>query len=139
MDTSLIKPFAERLSGRNERGSFLSAVLFGAGELVRVENDFRVYGLILAGYEGHHFGDDGTFTATVASELPLERWDGVHALEEHINKGVQELNPPYVAEHVGFIPVDEAAVLMQAYTKSEFGLKVPSEELRWSTGSLTLS
>lgn len=137
MDTDLIMPF-EHAPKINGTGTFLSAVLFASGKLVQVEDDLKVYGLVMAGYEGLSFGDDGTYTAKVASELPLERWEGVRKLERFINQGVVEIAPAYVAEHVGFITGDEASVYYRALTKQQFGEPVPNTELSWMNGSLSL-
>lgn len=117
MKTSLIKPF-EVLPTRRapEESCLVGAALFASGRLVEVDEQ-GVYGLILAGFDGIEFGDDGTFTAKVATELPLERWDGVRRLETFVNDAVQAVNPAYVAEYMSLIEKEEAAVCLRAYYK----------------------
>lgn len=139
MDTGLIGPF-EQLPPRRapDASPLVNAVLFASGKLVEADSDIRVLGLIASGYEGLQFGDDGTYTARVASELPLERWDGVRRLEEFVNDAVRSVNPAYVAEHVGFCDVDEASVHIRALTKQMHGLYVPANELSWQNGQLSL-
>lgn len=140
MKTAKIQRFAELpLRRAPEDGLMLSAILFASGELVEADNESQVLGLVLAGYEGLRFGDDGTYTAQVASELPLERYEGVRVLEAFVNEGVQAINPAYVAEHVGWLEPDEASVYMRAWAKHSNGIYVPDNELHWGNGQLNLN
>lgn len=139
MDTSLLKPFASLELPEGQEGSnLLSAVLFASGKLVRVKSDLTVFGLVMAGYEGLSFGDDGRYTARVASQLPLERWDGVDRLSSVVDLAVREVDPPYSAAFTGFIERDEASVYFKALTKQAHGMAVPASELKWNNGSLSL-
>lgn len=138
MDTELIKPFDILPARRHPEDSrLISAVLFATGELVEV-GPTDVLGLVLTGYEGLNFGDDGTMTARVASELPLQKWDGVNTLTPLINDAVRAVNPAYCAEYVGGFSFDEASVLLRAGIKQANGIHVPDGELFWPGGSLSI-
>jgi hypothetical protein len=130
MDTDLIG----MLDHTTIEGSFVNAVLFAGGELKSLKRSADVFGLVLAGYEGLQFGDDGTYTALVASELPLQRWVGVHKLEESIDRAAQMVNPGYRAQHVGFIALDQAAVELDVALKRELGVPFPAV-VNWRGGS----
>jgi len=136
MDTARIGAMDTTDSSNPRFGPFVQAVLFASGELKPLERSSDVFGLVLAGYEGHQFGDDGTYTAFIASELPLERWNGVNKLEEEVNKAVREISPAYCAEHVGFIALDQAAVQFDVALKRELGVDFPSL-VTWQGGSFS--
>jgi len=140
MDTGLISPFEKPPRRRApDEGPFVSAVLFASGRLVEADSSLRVFSLVASGYEGVLFGDDGTFTARVASELPLERWDGVRRLEEFVDDAVRAVNPAYAAEHVGFCGPEEAAVYITAMTKYKYSEVISADELAWEHGTLSLA
>ena len=109
---------------------FVRAVLFGSGELRRLRSDTDIYGLVLAGYDGLHFGDDGTFTARLASEEPLD-FDGIRRVEGELNKAIHETTTAYYAEFVGRIGTDEARVMLDVDVKRELGVEFPSN-VSWS-------
>jgi hypothetical protein len=121
MDTELIGSLESGPYDRPSFGSFVKAVLFASGEFRRLENDADVYGLVLRGYEGLTFGDDGTFTAMVASELPVEKWDGVNRIAGEINEALITVNPAYCAKYVG--PLSGA--YLEIDVKRRFGLPLP--------------
>ena len=113
---------------------FVRAVLFGTGALKALRSSTEVYGLVLAGYQGLHFGDDGSYTGMVASELALSS-DGVRRLEGIVNEAVRSRNPAYCADFVRGIAVDEAAVKLDVEIKRDMGVDYPAEVF-WSNGSL---
>ena len=138
MDTGMIGPLEEvAMLGSGGGDFFIRAVLFGTGELRKLNTDTEVYGLVVAGYQGLSFGDDGTYTARVASELPLDP-EGLLLVERQVDEAVRELNPAYCAEFVGTIAVDEAAAMLGYDMKKQLGVPLPSE-ISWQGGQLTIT
>lgn len=136
IDSELIGELEESVPEYKLDGFFVRAVLFGTGEMRRLRRNTDVYGLVLAGYHGLQFGDDGTYTGMVASELPLDQ-DGLRRVELIIDEAVQRIDPAYCAEFVGTIALDEAAVKLDMETKRDLGAKFPNQ-VSWSSGSLTI-
>ena len=137
MDTSLIGTLENPYKTSDRYGPFVKAVLLASGVLRRVQRTSDIYALVLTGYEGLEFGDDGTYTALVASELPLSIPDGIRRLEEEIDAAVKETNPRYCAEHIGYIALDQAAVLLGLEIKRENGIELPSSA-SWSRGTIVI-
>ncbi len=135
MDTELIDTLEEVLPESVLESFFVSAVLFGTGEMRRLRRNTDVYGLVLAGYHGLQFGDDGTFTAMVASELPLDQ-DGLKRVEAIIDEAVRRSDPAYCAEFVGTIALDEAVVKLDVEIKRDLDAEFP-DQVSWSNGSFT--
>ncbi len=133
MDTKLIGTLDEAPATFDD-GFLVKAVLFGSGEMRRLQRSTHVYGLVLANYQGLRFGDDGTFTALVASELPLSA-PGLDRVESIVNEAVRRVNPTYCAEFVGYIALDDAAVHLDVEMKQSLGVNYP-RETSWSNGRL---
>lgn len=133
MDAGLISSL-EEVSATVEDGFLVKAVLFGSGELRRLERSTDVYGLVLASYQGLRFGDDGTYTGLLASELALDE-AGLRCVESEIDEAVRRVNPVYCAEFVGYIALDDAAIHLDIATKRNLGVKFPNQ-VSWSNGSL---
>lgn len=112
----------------------VSAVLFGTGELKQLEHGSDVYGLILAGYQGLAFGDDGTFTGRVAAEFTLGT-ESILELEARMDRAVRELRPGYCAQYIGGISVAKAEACLALDVKARLGVAIPPE-VRWDTGVL---
>lgn len=136
MDPELIRPFEDAPEIIDD-GFMIKAVLFGTGEMRRLQKASEVWGLVLAGYEGLRFGDDGTYTALVASELSLSR-DGWQRVESIVDEAVRSVDPNFCAEFVGHIATDEAALHLDIYTKREMGVPFPVDS-HWSNGSLHIA
>ncbi len=133
MDSQLIG-YLEDVPSPADDGFLVKAVLFGSGEMRRLQRSTDVYGLVLANYQGLRFGDDGTYTGLVASELPLSV-SGLDRVESIVNEAVSRINPAYCAQFVGYIALDDAAVHLDVETKRSLGAKYPNHA-RWSNGSL---
>lgn len=134
MDPEIIKPFerADRDLYSYAESFGVKAVLFATGELKRLDSRAEVFGLVLAGYNGLEFGDDGTYTGWLATEQPLD-WSGIHAVETIMTEEVQKRDPAYVAEAVGIITVSQAAAMLDHVTKQAHGLEVP-DRVTWEEG-----
>ncbi len=133
--TAPIQPERASASDVGMYSCAISAALFANGDFLYLRDRSDVFALVLAGYQGLYFGDDGTFTGYVASELPLDDHEALDRVTDCVDRAVRELNPAYCAEFIGSIGVDEAGVLLEHATKQR--LDVPqSDTVSWATGSL---
>jgi len=137
LDTNLIRPIEPPVGTDDWKRFLVKAVLLEDGTLRNVHRTIDVYGLVLNGYEGLKFGDDGAYTAVVASQLPVERWAGVTRLNEVISTAVQAINPGYFAEFVGYISPSEASILAGVEAKRENGIPLP-DHVSWEGGSFSM-
>jgi hypothetical protein len=122
MDSERIQPLEESAEESPiGEGLAISAILSEDGRLRRVARSIDVMALVLNGFDGLSFGDDGTYTAYVASQLRLDE-DGVHKISEIMDQAVTEKNPSYCAEFVGRITTEQAVQLAGFDTQRELGI-----------------
>lgn len=137
MDSSLIGQLEVTEEDKQLSDFTVRAVLFGAGQMRRLGSDAEVYGLILAGYHGFRFGDDGTTTGMLASELLLNA-DGIEAAERSVNEALIAADVAYYAEYVERITAEEAAALLDVRVKIQHGIEVPHDTY-WDGGQYSYS
>lgn len=138
METGLIQEkFRGDVTAEPPFSTFVHMVLVATGELTRIEKPEDIYRRVIAGYHGLEFGDDGVYTALLASELPLDIIDGINKVEAVLDEVVGKVNPGYGAEYIGDIDPEKAALMLDIKIKQELGLELP-HVVSWSGGVIHL-
>lgn len=114
MDPSAIRTF-EDAPDVTEGSLLVRAVLLGSGEIRRVRTSGEVYERVLDRFWGLDFGDEGTYTGLLASELALDE-EGLQRVTEVMDGAVKENYPHFSARFVSYIRLEDAVKRLDAET-----------------------